>query len=87
MADEEKTIMGPGFPTPGALSAQQMKSITANVAAQRKSIQALRAQLAAYDQQLAALERFLGPLAEWSGRWAELEKLMLNPGPPPKPDA
>src|SRR5271165_1614088 len=56
----------PGVLLPGALSAQQLKSTATTIAAQRKSIQALRAQLAAFDQQLGALEGILGPLVEWS---------------------
>jgi hypothetical protein len=65
---------------PGALSAAQVASITENVAAQRRSIQALQTQLSAFDDQLAVLEQILGPLAQWSKAWADLERRVLNPG-------
>ncbi len=77
----------PGLPMPGALSAKELKSVATNVAAQRRSIQALQAQLSAFDQQLEVLEGILGPLAEWGSRWAELEELMIHMGRPPKHDA
>ena len=70
---------------PGALSAAQMTSITDSIAAQRRSIQALKAQLSSFDEQLAALEQILGPLAEWSRTWAEFEQRLLNLGH--RPDA
>lgn len=59
---------------PGALSAAQMTSIADGIAAQRRSIEALKAQLSAYDEQLRVLEQILGPLAEWSRAWADLER-------------
>ena len=59
---------------PGALSAAQMTSIAESVAAQRRSIEALKTQLSAFDEQLRALEQILGPLAEWSRAWADLEQ-------------
>lgn len=68
----------PGLPLPGALSAAQLNSIAAGVAAQRRSIQALQAQLAAFDEQLAVLKGILGPLAEWSRTWADFEGLVMN---------
>jgi hypothetical protein len=43
------------------------RSLT-NIAAQRRSIDALKAQLSSFDEQLAVLEQVLGPLAEWSGK-------------------
>ena len=63
---------------PGALSAAQVTSITDSVAAQRRSIEALKAQLSAFDEQLAVLEQILGPFAEWSRSWADLEKQLVN---------
>ncbi len=68
------------FPLPGALSAAQTTSIAESIAAQRRSIAALKAQLSSYDEQLAALEQILGPFAEWSRTWADLEKRLLNMG-------
>jgi len=65
------------FPLPGALSAAQLASIASSVAAQRRSIEALKAQLSSFDEQLAVLEQILGPLAEWSRTWAELEQRLL----------
>jgi hypothetical protein len=73
------------FPLPGALSAAQLKSITDSVAAQRHSIEALKAQLSSFEEQLVTLERILGPLAEWSSTWAELEQQLLNMGAGPRP--
>jgi hypothetical protein len=67
-----------GFPLPGALSAAQLTSIASSVAAQRRSIEALKAQLSSFDEQLAVLEQILAPLAEWSSTWAELEKRLLT---------
>jgi hypothetical protein len=66
------------LPRPGGLSAAQLKSISSTVAAQRRSIEALKAQLTAFDEQLAVLERILGPLADWSRTWAELEDRLMN---------
>ena len=66
------------FPLPGALSAAQLTAIASSVAAQRRSIGALRAQLSSFDEQLAVLEQILGPLAEWSRTWAEMEERLLN---------
>lgn len=63
---------------PGAFSAAQMTSIVDSIAAQRHSIEALKAQLSSYDEQLAVLEQILGPLAEWSGTWADFEERLLN---------
>jgi len=69
-----------GVPLPGALSAKELKSIATTVAAQRRSIQAMQAQLSAFDEQLGVLEGILGPLAEWSGRWADIEGMMVKMG-------
>ena len=63
---------------PGALSAAQVTSIADSVAAQRRSIEALKAQLSSFDEQLAVLEQLLSPLTEWSSTWAELEERLLN---------
>ena len=68
---------------PGALSVAQTNSIADCIAAQRRSIEALKAQLSSFDEQLAVLEQILGPLAEWSRMWAELEQQLLNWGAPP----
>lgn len=68
------------FPLPGALSAAQLTSVAESIAAQRRSIEALKAQLSSFDSQLAALEQILGPLAQWSATWAELEKRLLKTG-------
>lgn len=74
------------FPLPGTLSATQLTSIAASVAAQRRSIGALQAQLSAFDEQLEVLEQILGPLVEWSSTWAGLEQRLLNmPRPPESP--
>jgi hypothetical protein len=72
--------LGQRVPLPGALSAAQLTSIADSIAAQRRSIEALKAQLSSFDEQLAALEQILGPLAQWSTTWAELEKRLLNMG-------
>jgi hypothetical protein len=56
------------FPLPATMSAAQLASIADNIAAQRRSIDALKAQLSSFDEQLAVLEQVLGPLAEWSGK-------------------
>jgi hypothetical protein len=76
--------LAPGaLPLPGGLSAAQMTSIAGSIAAQRRSIAALKAQLSSFDEQLAVLEQILGPLAEWSRTWAELEQRLLNLGRSP----
>jgi hypothetical protein len=76
--------LAPGaLPLPGGLSAAQMTSIADSIAAQRRSIAALKAQLSSFDEQLAVLEQILGPLAEWSRTWAELEQRLLNLGRSP----
>lgn len=72
------------LPLPGHLSAAQMSSIGDSIAAQRRSIEALKAQLSSYDEQLAALEQLLGPLTEWSRTWANLEQRLLNMGHRPE---
>jgi hypothetical protein len=66
------------LPLPGAISAAQLTSIADSIAAQRRSIEALRTQLSSFDEQLAALEQILGPLAQWSSTWAELERRLLK---------
>lgn len=74
----ERLMPAPGaFLLPGALSAAQLGSIAGSVAAQRRSIEALKAQLSAFDEQLAVLEQILAPLADWSRTWAELEQRLL----------
>ena len=65
---------------PGAFSAAQMTSIADSIAAQRRSIEALKAQLSSYDEQLAVLEQMLGPFTEWSKSWAGLEQRLLDLG-------
>jgi len=77
---EQLAGLGQRVPLPGAMSAAQLTSIADSIAAQRRSIEALKAQLSSFDQQLAALEQILGPLAQWSGTWAELEQRLLNLG-------
>ena len=83
--------LAPGtFPLPGALSAAQLTAISGSVAAQRRSIEALKAQLSSFDEQLAVLEQILSPLTEWSRTWAEVEERLLNPGRGPaaeRPDS
>ena len=69
---------------PATLSAAQLTSIADAIAAQRRSIEALKAQLSAFDEQLAVLEQIIHPLAEWSRKWAELEERVLNIRPGPK---
>ena len=83
MADEEQsTSAEPGaLALPGALSAEQMTSIADGLAAQRRSIAALKAQLSSFAEQLAALEQILGPLAEWSRAWADLEQRLVDMSP------
>lgn len=68
------------WPTPGAFSAAQLKSVATSLTAQRRSIEALRTQLAAFDEQLAVLQSILEPLTEWSRTWAELETRLKNVG-------
>ena len=63
-----------------------MTLITDGIAAQRRSIGALKAQLSSFDEQLAVLENVLGPLAQWTSTWADLEQQLLNMGRP-KPQA
>jgi len=71
--------LAPGtFPLPGALSAAQLTAISGSVAAQRRSIEALKAQLSSFDEQLAVLEQILSPLTEWSRTWADLEERLLK---------
>jgi hypothetical protein len=72
------------LPLPGSLSAAQLKTIADSIAAQRRSIEALKAQLTSFDEQLVVLEQILGPLAEWSSKWAELEHRLVNLGRAPK---
>lgn len=72
------------LPLPGSLSAAQLTTIADSIAAQRRSIEALKAQLSSFDEQLAVLEQILGPLTEWSSKWAELEERLLNIGRRPK---
>ena len=69
---------------PGGFSAEQMTLITDTIAAQRRSIEALKAQLSSFDEQLAMMEQILGPLAEWSRTWADLEQRLLNISPRPE---
>lgn len=71
---------------PGTLSAAQLTSIADAIAAQRRSIEALKAQLSSFDAQLAVLEQIIGPVADWSRKWAELEDRLLNIRPGPKAD-
>jgi hypothetical protein len=66
------------LPVPGALTAAQLKAIATSVAAQRRSIEALKSQLTAFDEQLAVLERILGPLTDWSAKWAQVEDRLMN---------
>jgi hypothetical protein len=53
-------------------------SIASSVAAQRRSIEALKAQLSLFDEQLAVMEQILAPLAKWSRTWAQLEGQLLH---------
>jgi len=74
-----RRTLAPGtFPLPGALSAAQLTAISGSLAAQRRSIEALKAQLSSFDEQLAVLEQILSPLTEWSRTWAEMEERLLN---------
>src|SRR5215470_9200488 len=74
----ERHRLSPVLPLPGALSAAQLTAISSSVAAQRRSIEALKAQLSSFDEQLAVLEQILGPLTEWSRTWAEAEERLLT---------
>jgi hypothetical protein len=89
MADDGQSTPGP-FPAaaalPGSLSAAQLTTITDSIAAQRRSIAALKTQLSSFDEQLALLETMLGPLAQWSRTWADLEQRFLSLGLKPRPD-
>jgi hypothetical protein len=77
--------LAPGaLPLPGTLSAAQLASIADGIAAQRRSIEALKAQLSSFDEQLVVLEQILGPLSQWSSKWAELEERLLNVGRGPR---
>ncbi len=83
----ERIPVAPGpLPLPGMLSAGQLASIADSIAAQRRSIEALKAQLSSFDEQLAVLEQILGPLAQWSRKWAEVEEWLLNAGRKPQPE-
>ena len=76
----ERLPLAPGaVPLPGTLSAAQLAATADSIAAQRRSIEALKAQLSSFDEQLVVLEQILGPLAQWSKQWAEVEKRLLNP--------
>ncbi|HUK69981.1 MAG TPA: hypothetical protein VLW50_14715 [Streptosporangiaceae bacterium] len=66
------------LPAPGALSAAQLKTLSTTVAAQRHSVDALKAQLTAFDEQLVVLERILEPFVEWSKTWADIEHRVMN---------
>jgi len=68
----------PAWPAPGVYSAAQLETVTTSVAAQRRSIGALKTQLTAFDEQLAVMEQILEPLAEWSRTWAVLEQRLMN---------
>jgi hypothetical protein len=61
-----------------------MTLITDSIAAQRRSIETLKAQLSSYDEQLALLEQALGPFAEWSKTWADFEQQLMNMGRGPE---
>src|SRR5215471_18679066 len=74
---EQLAGLGQRVPLPGAMSAAQLTSIADSIAAQRRSIEALKAQLSSFDEQLAVLEGMLAPLAEWSRAWADLEHRLL----------
>jgi hypothetical protein len=74
----ERRRLSPAFPLPGALSATQLTAISNSVAAQRRSIEALKAQLSSFDEQLAVLEQIISPLTEWSRTWAGMEERLLK---------
>jgi hypothetical protein len=81
----ERLSPAPGaLPLPGTLSAAQLTSIADAIAAQRRSVEALKAQLSSFDEQLVVLEQILGPLVQWTSKWAELEEGLLNVGPAPQ---
>src|ERR1022692_2925160 len=68
----------PPWLAPGASSAAQLETVTTSIAAQRRSIEALKTQLTAFDEQLAVVERVLEPLTEWSRTWADMEERMTK---------
>jgi len=68
----------PSLPRPAALSAAQLAAVRSTIAAQRRSIDAMQAQLGAFDEQLSVMEKILEPLTEWTNRWADLEKTVMN---------
>ena len=72
---------------PSAISAAQVTSIADSIAAQRRSIEALKTQLSSFDEQLAVFEQILRPLAEWSRTWADFEQRLLNMRPGQRPEA
>jgi hypothetical protein len=67
-------------PATGRASAAQLTAISGSVAAQRRSIEALKTQLSSFDEQLAVLEQILSPLTEWSRTWAEVEERLTRSG-------
>jgi hypothetical protein len=75
---ERRPLARGAFPLPGALSTAHLTAISSSVAAQRRSIEALKAQLSSFDEQLSVLEQILNPLTEWSRTWAEVEERLLN---------
>ena len=76
---------GSGAPAlPGAFRQRRWPRSPKGIAAQRRSIEALKARLSSYDEQLAVLEQILDPLAEWSRTWADLEQRLLNMDPRPE---
>jgi hypothetical protein len=77
---ERLPIVPGAFPLPGTLSAAELATIADGIAAQRRSIEAMKAQLSSFDQQLAVLEQLLGPLTQWSSKWAEAEEWLLKGG-------
>ncbi len=76
----------PSLARPADLSAGQLKAVASAVAAQRRSIEAMRAQLQAFDEQLEVLEKILAPMTEWTTAWADLEKKVMGAPPPAKDD-
>ena len=76
----ERRRLSSAFPLPGALSATQLTAISNSVAAQRRSIEALKAQLSSFDEQLAVLEQIISPLTDWSKTWADMEERLLKLG-------
>jgi hypothetical protein len=75
---ERRPLARGAFPLPGALFAVQLTAISSSAAAQRRSIEALKAQLSSFGEQLAVLEQILYPLTGWSRTWAEAEERLLN---------